>query len=172
MGEMREGPATSRGNRQKTGRTKQEGQTKRTNKKDKQKAPTKKEGAYMMREGSTSDDGLFAVRSDGDDGDRGFKLLLEEINVVLELLRELVFGGDFREVGVPPRHFLVDRCDALVNVVREVTSDSSVLELVLSASLDGGERVEHVALHHDELGRHHTHGQWHESCRPSHRRAP
>jgi hypothetical protein len=55
MGEMREGPATSRGNRQKTGRTKQEGQnrkdrtgrtnkkdkTGRTNKKDKQKGQTK-----------------------------------------------------------------------------------------------------------------------------------
>ena len=39
MGEMREGPATSRGNRQKTGRTKQEGQ----NRKDKT-GRTKQEG--------------------------------------------------------------------------------------------------------------------------------
>ena len=93
---------------------------------------------------------MFTVRTDADDTDGGLQLLLKEADVVLEGLGELVLTGETGHVLLPAGQLLIDRFDALLDVIGEVADELTVL-LVGHAGLDGVEAVEDVALHHDEL---------------------
>ena len=96
------------------------------------------------------DDGLLAVGSYGENRNGGLELVFEELDVVAERLRELVFGGHLAEVFLPAREVAVDGRPTL-GVVGHVGSLLSVL-LVSHAGTYGLEAVEDVGLHHDELG--------------------
>ena len=98
-----------------------------------------------------TNDGLSTVWTDADNLDRGLKFLLKEGNVIAELLRELGLSGELRHVGLPAGEFLIDRFDALFDVIGEVAGENTV-NLIGGARLDGVEAVEDVGLHHDELG--------------------
>ena len=93
---------------------------------------------------------LSAVGAYADDGDGALKGFLQVVDVVLEGLGELGGRGHLGEVCLPAGDFLVDGLPAF-GVVGHLGSADAVL-LVGNASLDGLEGVEHVALHHDEVG--------------------
>ena len=95
-------------------------------------------------------DGLGAVGAYADDGDGALEGFLQVVDVVLEGLGELIGRGHLCEVGLPTGKFLVD-CLPTLGVVGHLGGAHAVL-LVCHACLDGGEGVEHIALHHDELG--------------------
>ena len=94
---------------------------------------------------------MSAVWTDTDNLDRGLKFLLKESDVVTEGLRELGLGGELRHVGLPAGEFLINRFDALFDVIGEVAGELAV-HLIGGAGLDGVEAVEDIGLHHDELG--------------------
>ena len=95
--------------------------------------------------------GLCTVRTNADNFDGCFELLFQEGDVVLELLGELVLGGELRHVGLPAGEGLVDGLDAMLDVIGEVASLYTI-NLIGGAGLDGVEAIEDIALHHDELG--------------------
>ena len=94
---------------------------------------------------------MSTVRTDADNLNWGFEFAFEECDIILESLGELVLAGELRHIGLPSGQLLVDGLDALLDVVGEVARQNAI-HLVSRTSLDGGEVVEHVALHHDELG--------------------
>ena len=97
-----------------------------------------------------SHDSLSTVRTDADNLNRCLKFLLEEGNIVVELFGELVLARELSHISLPAGQFLVNGFNTLLDVVGEVACLDTI-DLVSRASLDGGEIVEHVALHHDEL---------------------
>ena len=56
-------------------------------------------------------DGGFAVRSEGDDADRDAEIILHELDIVLEGLRQIGFLADAGEVGIPAFEVGIDRFD-------------------------------------------------------------
>ena len=107
----------------------------------------------MVVEFVLSFDGLFTVWAYADNRDRGLELLLQESDVVGESLGELSLAAHLCEVSLPTWHLSIDWLNQTVaDVVWEVACDATVLQFVGGAGLDGVEAIEHVALHHDELG--------------------
>ena len=94
---------------------------------------------------------MCTVRTNADNLDGGFEFLFQEDDIILELLGELVLGGELRHVGLPTRKGLVDRFDTTLDVIGEVAGLYTVY-LIGGAGLDGVEAIEDIALHHDELG--------------------
>ena len=97
-----------------------------------------------------ADDSGFAVRTYGYNLDGRVRCLFDVGNVVLERFREILLFADVREGSVPSGEFLVDGLPAF-SVVGHVGGRFAVLG-VGGAYLDGGESVEHVSLHHHEVG--------------------
>lgn len=95
-------------------------------------------------------DGLSSVRSDGDDADRHLEMFFEEGDIVLELLREFVFGLHVCHVGMPSFELLENGSDLLLEREWYLVGDVAV-DAVCDACLDGVELVEYIAFHHDEF---------------------
>ena len=56
-----------------------------------------------------------------------------------------------RHVRLPSGEFLIDRFDALFDVIGEVTCQFTI-HPISGTCLDGVEAIKHITLHHDELG--------------------
>ena len=69
--------------------------------------------------------------------------------IVLEGLWKFSLGSHACQVGLPSRQLLIDSLPPL-GIVGHISGSDTIL-LISHACLDGGERIEHVALHHDEL---------------------
>ena len=94
---------------------------------------------------------LCAVGADGDNLDGSLQLFFEERYVSVEFFGEFGFVGHAGHVGLPSGQLHVDRLYTLGDVVGEVVNLFTV-HLVGYACLDGLKLVEHVALHHNQLG--------------------
>ena len=75
----------------------------------------------------------------------------EEGDVIAKFLRELILAGKLGHVGLPTWQLFINRVNTLFDVVGEVVDLRAVL-LVSHTGFDGVESIEHIALHHNELG--------------------
>ena len=94
--------------------------------------------------------GRIAVRTERDDADRDSEIILHELDVVLEGLREVFFLADAAQVALPSRKFGVDRVYSVGNVEWQ-TGCSLAADFIFSADLDCVEVVQTVGFHHDEV---------------------
>ena len=75
----------------------------------------------------------------------------EECDIVFERLREVGFGAAAGEVLVPARELHILRLHIAFEAEGKLRGQFAV-DLICRAGFDGLEGVEHIGLHHDELG--------------------
>ena len=85
-------------------------------------------------------DSLSTVWTNRDDTDASLQEVLQECYVVLELLWELILGSKLSHIGLPTLELLINWF-YIVNLVWEVSSYRTILQLISHASLDGIEAI-------------------------------